>query len=119
MNFYSHAITQNPVAVSFSKIIARAQLTSRDVVCEGARSYAEIFRDLLVILSNRKCAPLNDPVGISGRIAAAATDAKRVQAARTVDEAARHADAALQAESAGNYREALRQWNIAFNNGFP
>jgi predicted nucleotidyltransferase len=94
-------------------------LLAHEGVCEGARSYAEIFRDLLVILSNRGCSALNDPLDISGRIEAAATSAKRAQAVRTVDDSARHADAAVQAESAGNYREALRQWQMAFNDRFP
>jgi hypothetical protein len=93
-------------------------LASNDF-CAGARSYAAIFRDLLVEISNRKCAALNDPCGISGRIQACNTDAKRQQALRTTYAAAEHADSAVDAERAGDIREALRQWDLVFNGQFP
>ncbi len=59
------------------------------------------------------------PLGVSGNIAACATDAKRQQAHRTVAEAAQHADAGLQSEARDNFREAVRQWDIVFNGEFP
>jgi hypothetical protein len=93
-------------------------LASSDL-CAGARPYAGILRDLLVELSNRDCAALNDPCNISGRIPACNTDAKRQQAFRTTYAAAQHADAALNAESRGNLREAQRQWDLVFNGQFP
>jgi hypothetical protein len=88
-------------------------------ICAGARAYAAIFRDLLTLLRQRDCAALNDPLGISGRIAATGTDAKRESAMRTIAEAAYHADLAVFAEAAGNEAEAWRQWNIVFNDRFP
>lgn len=87
-------------------------------LCEGARTYSAITRDLLVLLSSRDCAALNDPLGISGRIRIAVTEAKRESASRTVADAAHHADQALSAEYAGNQTEAWRQWNIVFNGSF-
>lgn len=88
-------------------------------LCDGARSYSTITRDLFALLSRRGCAALIDPIGISGRIPAASSDAKRVSATRSVADAAEHADRALFAERLGNEVEALRQWNIVFNDGFP
>jgi hypothetical protein len=94
-------------------------LLAYEGICEGARSYSAILRDLFVILANRGCAGLRDPVEISGVIPAANSEAKRQQALRTVTDSALHADAALRAERAGEIREALRQWNIVFNGEFP
>jgi predicted nucleotidyltransferase len=86
---------------------------------DGARSYSSIFRDLLMVLARRECAALRDPIGVSGLIAASSTESKRQQAARTVIDSARHADAALAAERLGDAREAQRQWEIVFNGRFP
>lgn len=94
-------------------------LLANERICEGARSYSAIFRDLLVVLANRGGGALNDPVAVSGRIAIATTDTKREQALRTVRDAASHADAAVDAEVRGHSTEALRQWNLAFNGVFP
>lgn len=94
-------------------------LLAQGELCQGPRSYAQIFRDLLVLLSKRNCAALRDPVGISGYIPACSSDPKRQLACRTVAEAAAHADSALQGEARGDLREALRQWNIVFNGSFP
>lgn len=88
-------------------------------LCEGPRAYSTIMRDLLVLLARRRCAALNDPVGISGRIRAAQTEAKRQAASRTLLEAAKHADRAITAEDAGDVSDAWRQWNIVFNGSFP
>jgi hypothetical protein len=88
-------------------------------LADGARTYSSIFRDLLVVLARRECAALRDPIGVSGLISASATDPKRQQAARTVLDSARHADAAIGAERLGDTREAVRQWGIVFNGRFP
>jgi hypothetical protein len=90
-----------------------------EAVADGARGYSSIFRDLLIVLARRECAALRDPIGVSGLIAASATEPKRQQAARTILDSARHADAALTAERLGDAREALRQWDIVFNGQFP
>lgn len=88
-------------------------------LADGARSYSAVFRDLLVVLARRECAALRDPIDVSGLIAASATEPKRQQAARTVVDSARHADAALTAEQRGDAREAVRQWGLVFNGRFP
>lgn len=87
-------------------------------LCDGPRSYSSITRDLFALLARRSCAALNDPVGVSGRIAAASSDAKRDSVQRSVHDALDHADRAVHAESVGDDREALRQWNIVFNGCF-
>lgn len=94
-------------------------LIAQEGLCHGARSYAQILRHLFVLLCQRGCAALRDPVGISGLVAACGTEAKRQQAGRTLADAATHADAAWQNELLGNAREALRQWNLVFNGRFP
>lgn len=85
----------------------------------GVRTYSQKFFVLLALLAERQCAALNDPIQISGRIAACSTEAKRRQALSTVYEAAAHAKAAFQAEQSENTQEAWRQWNIVFNDTFP
>lgn len=87
-------------------------------LCEGAYSYSTVTRELLALLARRNCAALNDPIGISGRIPAASSEAKRASAMTSVADAASHADRALSAERFGDEREALRQWNIVFNGHF-
>jgi hypothetical protein len=91
---------------------------AKEALAEGARSYASIFRDLLFVLARRECVALRDPIGVSGLIAASGTEPKRQQAARTVLDSARHADAALSAEQHGDVREAIRQWDLVFNGRF-
>lgn len=94
-------------------------LLAAEGICEGARTYSEVFRELLVVLSNRDCDPFPDPTGICETIEPTTTVAKLEQACRTIHEAAGHADAALEAEHRENWREARRQWDIAFNGRFP
>lgn len=88
-------------------------------VCVGVRPYSAKFADLLTFLARRECAALNDPVQISGRISAASSDAKRNQAIVTVADSAVHAQAAVAAEEADNFQEAMRQWDIVFKGYFP
>lgn len=93
-------------------------LASSDLAA-GVRTYSQKFYELLALLAERQCVGLNDPLGISGRIAACSTEAKRRQAFVTVYEAAGHAKAAIRAEHGEDFGEAWRQWNIVFNDAFP
>jgi hypothetical protein len=88
-------------------------------IAAGVRTYSQKFFLLLALLTERKCAALNDPVEISGRIAACSTEAKRTQALASVYDAAVHARAAFQAEEREDFQEAWRQWNIVFKDTFP
>lgn len=86
-----------------------------DGLCDGARSYATILDDAFALLVRRRCAAINDPLGISGHVAAASTEAKRALASMSVGTAAYHARRAVLAEARGHDAEALRQWNIVFH----
>ena len=110
--------TTRSTPVPISGFHVELMLASRQLSL-GVRTYSGKFRDLLVELSNRECAALNDPVQISGRIAACGTEAKRAQSARTVADAAYHADQAVKAEAVEDLQEAWKQWNVVFNNQFP
>lgn len=81
-------------------------------VSRGARGYAEIVRDSFGWLATRGGAALNDPLGVSGRIVAAGTEARRQEVAQAATHAWNHARAALTAEGEGWLEEAVRQWRI-------
>jgi hypothetical protein len=84
----------------------------------GAKSYAECIFDSFYLLAQRQCRGIHDPLGISGTIDASDTDAKRNTLFSAVQFSRDHAWDARQAELKGNHREAVRQWNIVFNDGF-
>jgi hypothetical protein len=77
------------------------------------------LNNALVNLANRKCQPLDDPMDISGQVPAAYTEDKRRRAQETVYSSAKRTYNALQAENAGDAREALRLWDLVFNGNFP
>jgi hypothetical protein len=82
-------------------------------------SYQECIRDAFQLLSNRRCCAIQDPLGISGLVKAAHTDAQ-VQAAYThIGTALDKANRALIAERNGNQSDARYYWNLVFNDCFP
>jgi predicted nucleotidyltransferase len=93
-------------------------LASEDL-CSGVKSYSTCLADTLAELTRREARALIDPLGISGHIKAANTEAKRVRVARAVQDSSFHAGRALLAERAGDRTEALRQWDFVFNGSFP
>ena len=94
-------------------------LLAGDGLTEGAKSYAECLVDLFDSLRSRDCRALQDPFRIAGLISAANTAAKLNRVVAAVDFSADHARAALLAEREGSTIEAIRQWNLVFNCGFP
>ena len=54
-------------------------LLANSGICTGVKSYARCFSELLDLLERRGGAALQDPIGVSGYIKAASTDAKRDQ----------------------------------------
>lgn len=88
-------------------------------VCVGVKSYAVCFFDALNLLAQRECCGIRDPLGISGLVSATKTEAQRQQALVPLLYSRDHALSARAAESAGDHREACRQWNIVFNGYFP
>jgi len=82
-------------------------------------SYSYHLMNAFRTLSMRKGAALQDPLGISGFIPAVKSDAKREAVAKALKYAADHAVAAFSAEEQGDTQEAIRQWQIVFNDHFP
>lgn len=85
-------------------VLAQAGLT------RGARSYSRILTESILALADRGERAVRDPLGISGYIHVAATEAQRGTVARSLRYASYHASAALKAEMEGDAVEAVRQW---------
>jgi hypothetical protein len=94
-------------------------LLAGDEVCRVGMSYADCLLASLRLLARRECRGYPDPLGISGNVRAAATDAKRSSARDSVVYARDHAASAVQADARGELAEARRQWDIVFNGAFP
>lgn len=94
-------------------------LLAQEEICIGVKTYGQCLYGLFQTLAQRKCAALQDPIGISGWIAAANTPAKREMVQSGVDFAADHARRALIGEQVGDTQEAVRQWDLVFNGHFP
>ena len=84
-------------------------------ICSGIMSYAQCLHDAFKLLAERECRGLRDPLGMSGVIYAAKTDAQREEINNDVNYAFEHAKKALYAEAWKDNEEANRQWNIVFN----
>lgn len=88
-------------------------------ICKGVKSYASCVTELLQNLAARECRAMQDPLGISGIIPAVKTENQRENAHASVKYSRDHAKAALSAEYNREIAEALRQWDIVFNDFFP
>ena len=86
--------------------------------CIGAKSYSECLSSTFKALAQRSGAALRDPV-LGGLIMAVNTDAKRETLTAALEHGAIHSGRAFRAENSGDTQEAIRQWNIVFNGGFP
>ncbi|MBV9925659.1 MAG: hypothetical protein JOZ96_11630 [Acidobacteria bacterium] len=87
--------------------------------CVGPKSYAVCMNDALVLLSNRQCESLVDPVGVSGGVPSANTEAKKQQLRQAVSSSADRTYKACISESRGDFNEAYRLWDLVFNGYFP
>jgi hypothetical protein len=87
-------------------------------VADGPRTYSAAFSDALAVLAERGATALRDPLGISGNIRPARTNAQREAIARSVSFAADHAECAHDHERSGDTAEAVRQWRMILP-GFP
>lgn len=94
-------------------------LLAQEAVCVGVKGYAECLLKAFRLLRDRRGRALQDPVGISGLIPAAFTEAKRDALVNAAAYAAEHAARAVDAENRGDLDEAFRQWNIVFKDAFP
>lgn len=88
-------------------------------VAAGPKSYSEALQEAFALLAARQGAAFRDPTAISGMIPAAETDGQRATLANALDYAHEHASYALGSESTGDWKEAVRQWRIVFNDQFP
>jgi predicted nucleotidyltransferase len=104
--------------VPLSSFHVELLLASEDLFKPGM-SYAECLRNAFVLLYNRDCAALRDPLGLSGLVPAANTDAKRDAVVDAVDYASYHADRALQFQRDRKQKNAAKQWDLVFNGYFP
>lgn len=94
-------------------------LLAQEGTCVGPKSYAACVNDALVLLADRECQPLEDPMGVSGWIPAANTEAKRQQVQNAAYSSAVRTYKACEAEDRGNSGEAYRLWDLVFNGYFP
>ncbi len=88
-------------------------------ICAGVKSYSTCVAAALGLLAGRSCRALQDPLGISGLVGTAGTEAKLEKVSAAIAHAASHARSALGAEAHSDMAEAYRQWNIVFNGRFP
>lgn len=82
-------------------------------------TYQECVLRAFATLSERKCRPIRDPLGISGLVAAATSEAKLRAANEDVEFALAKARKAMAAELARNDAAARGYWSEVFNGEFP
>jgi hypothetical protein len=81
-------------------------------VANGPRPYSLIMADSFRVLAKRGATALQDPLGISGYILPARTEAQRNSLCGSLGFAYQHSSAAYDAECAGDSREGIRQWRV-------
>ncbi len=84
-------------------------------VCNGIKSYSQCLYDAFKLFADRECRGLRDPLGISGVIYSAKTNAQWEDINSSIVSALSHAKSAMVADAAQDYQEANRQWSIVFN----
>jgi predicted nucleotidyltransferase len=88
-------------------------------VCAGVKSYSACLAEAFQVFKSRKLAALQDPLGISGQIQAARTQAKREQALASVYASADKAAKAYVNETLQSLSDAYELWDQVFNGDFP
>jgi SMODS domain-containing protein len=88
-----------------------AVLISETLVA-GVGRYSQLLSDVLARLVRRNGAAIRDPLGVSGNIAFANTDAKVASAIRSLRVAADRASAAVCAEEDGDLAGAIKYWQM-------
>lgn len=87
--------------------------------CVGPKSYQECIRDAFALLTQRGGAALQDPLGLSGNIHAAYSQAQREAVTNAAAFAWEKANRAIQWEVLRDTPEAVRYWDMVFNGNFP
>ena len=99
------------VPLPMSSFYLESALTAARVA-DGVRPYSLIVAEAFSLLAKRGATALHDPLGISGYILPARTQAQRNSLCVSLNFACEHSSAAYEAECAGDSREAIRQWRI-------
>jgi predicted nucleotidyltransferase len=94
-------------------------LLAKERTLVGKMSLAVCFHKALMLLHQRKCRALTDPIGISGFVKSANTEVKLEKVKRAVDSWTERTYKACRAEREEDYKEAFRLWNLVFNKSFP
>lgn len=94
-------------------------LLAKERVLVGKMGLATCFHKALMLLHQRKCRALTDPIGISGFVEAANTQAKLEKVKKAVDSWTDRTYKACRAEREGDYNEAFKLWTLVFNKSFP
>lgn len=84
-------------------------------LCVGVKTYTHCLYEAFKLLAERECRGFRDPLGVSGVVYAAQTNAQWEIVKKAVGYALGHSRAAIVAESSKDYTEANRQWSIVFN----
>lgn len=94
-------------------------LLASEGVCVGVKPYQSCLLDAFRLVRDRGGAAINDQLGISGRIAATATEAQRGILVEHARHAMDKATAAIDAEVRGKIDDAFYYWKLVFNQDFP
>ena len=114
VKIWKHARTDAlPIRSFYSDMVLATQN-----ICIPAKTYGQCLHDFFAELARESCAPLADPCGVAGKIAATETEVQRQSLVASVEYARLHTDAALKAQARNDSREANRQWDLVFNGCF-
>lgn len=85
----------------------------------GVNTYQDCLYGAFLLLHQRGCRAIQDPLGISGLVRSAKTPTQVSTNQTHVGHALDKTIQAISAEQAGNLREAHAYWNMVFNGNFP
>jgi hypothetical protein len=91
---------------------------AKESICSPKAALQVCFNNALVKLADGRCEPFEDPLGISGEIKAAYTDAMSKTAYEAAHSSAGRTFKAIMARRSGHEGEAVRLWEIVFNHQF-
>ncbi|MBA3831301.1 MAG: nucleotidyltransferase [Chthoniobacterales bacterium] len=86
---------------------------------ESAILYDVDVKRVLRMLADAQLANMQDPMGVSGYIAACKSDASKEDALSKLETAATRAENACGASGKGNITDAFDWWRLLYNNEFP
>ncbi len=87
--------------------------------CVGVKSYQNILLEAFRLIRDRNGNAFMDPLDITGRIDAVATELQREKLVEHARHAVDKATSAISAEVAGKHDDAYYYWKLVFNQNFP